>query len=641
MGDRLTHECGIALIRLKHPLWWYQERFDDPLWGARRLYLLMEKQHNRGQDGAGMSALRFDMPPGEPFLERERCVKRNPIERLFDEVLGQARKMSARELKSIDPLALKRKLPLIGEVMLGHLRYGTSGGRSVVACHPHIRRSSVSSRTLALAGNFNMTNAAELFAMLVEYGLNPSGVSDTGVVLEKISFNLDVEHRRLASQLGPGSFQNLEGRELSERIASEIDYARVLSGAAERFDGGYTLAGLVGSGDCFVCRDPHGIRPAFMVETEECFAVASERPALMSVLNVPASAVRAIEPGHVFSIRRSGEATMVPFTEPRPHRECSFERIYFSRGNDPDIYEERKQLGRNLAHRILDLVGWDLSKAVFSFIPNTSETSYLGLLEEVDRLCRMRHGEALWTRIESGEATREEVMRAMTVRARAEKVAHKDQRLRTFITHDAARRDLVSHVYDITRGTVQEDDTLVVIDDSIVRGTTLRESVITMLGRLQPKRIIVASSAPPIMYPDCYGIDMSQLGKFIAFEAVINLIRQRGQEELIAQVEADCVAQESLPKDKIRNLVKRLYDAVTFEDLSAEVARLSRPTDSPWKGELHLVYQTVEGLRTAMPASTGDWYFTGDYPTPGGFATLNRAFLDWRRNIERRAYEAS
>lgn len=640
MSDQLTHECGLALIRLKHPLWWYQERFGDPLWGARRLYLLMEKQHNRGQDGAGIGCVRFDMPPGDSFLERERCAKRNPIERLFDEVLGPARKLKPKELATIDPLELKRMLPLVGEVMMGHLRYGTHGGRTAAACHPHVRRSSLPSKTIALAGNFNMTNSRELFEMLVGYGLNPAGVSDTGVVLEKLAYNLDKEHERLAATLGPGSFRNLEGRELAEEVASELDFGRIMRGAAERFDGGYVLGGLVGSGDCFVVRDPCGIRPAFVVETEECIAVASERPALMSVLNVSASDVRPIEPGHVLAIRRSGESILSRFAPAQPPRECTFERIYFSRGNDPDIYEERKQLGRNLAPRVLDLLGGDLSNAVFSFIPNTSETSYLGLVEEVERLARDRRARELAAVVGAGgSVTEADLLSLAGIRARVEKVAHKDQRLRTFITHDAARRDLVAHVYDITRGTVSEQDTLVVVDDSIVRGTTLRESVITMLSRLNPRRILVASSAPPIMYPDCYGIDMSQLGRFIAFEAAVSLLRQRGRDSLLAEVEADCVAQESIPVDRQKNAVRRLYDAISFQDLCDEVARLARPRDVAWKGELHVVYQGIEGLRRAMPGHTGDWYFTGDYPTPGGFQTLNRAYLDWRRQIDRRAYE--
>ncbi|MDA0803069.1 MAG: amidophosphoribosyltransferase [Planctomycetota bacterium] len=639
MSEPLTHECGLALIRLKHPLWWYQERHGDPLWGARRLYLLMEKQHNRGQDGAGVGCVRFDMPPGDSFLERERCAKRNPIERLFDEVLGPARKMSAKELAAIDPTELKRLMPLVGEIMMGHLRYGTHGGRTAAACHPHVRRSSLPSKTIALAGNFNMTNSRELFEILVGYGLNPAGVSDTGVVLEKVAYNLDKEHERLASSMGPGSFRNLEGRELAEEIASELDYGRIIRGAAERFDGGYVLAGLVGSGDCFVVRDPCGIRPAFMVETEECIAVASERAALMSVLNVPASDVRPVEPGHVLAIRRSGETILSRFAPAQAPRECTFERIYFSRGNDPDIYEERKRLGRNLAPRVLELLGGDLSGAVFSFIPNTSETAFLGLVEEVERLAREARGRDVWAHIQQGKATEADIASLVGIRARVEKVAHKDQRLRTFITHDAARRDLVAHVYDITRGTATESDTLVVVDDSIVRGTTLRESVITMLARLNPRRIIVASSAPPIMYPDCYGIDMSQLGRFIAFEAAVSLIRQRGQESILRTIETDCESQESLPVERLRNAVRKLYDAVSFQDLCDEVARLSRPSGVSWKGELHVIYQTVEGLRAAMPSHTGDWYFTGEYPTPGGFQTLNRAYLDWCRKIDRRSYE--
>lgn len=638
MSDILTHECGLALVRLRKPIAWYQEQHGDPAWGLRKLYLLMEKQHNRGQDGAGIAAVRFDMPPGESFLERERCGKRNPIERLFDDALSPMRNMSDELLRSAPELDLKRRIPLLGEVLLGHLRYGTFGGRSADACHPFVRRSIIASRNLALAGNFNLTNSPELFELLVEYGLAPVGGSDTGVVLEKLGFAIDNEHDHLISTMGPGSFSALVGRALAREVSSQLDYARILHRATEKFDGGYVLGGLVGNGDAFVCRDPSGIRPAYMLVTDDVIAVASERPALAAVFDIPVSRVTALDPGHVVSIKRNGHVAVERFADPRPIRQCTFERIYFSRGNDHEIYEERKRLGENLAPRILQRLGERVDKAVFSFIPNTAESAYLGLLQEVERIMRGRGADEVCKLVAEGKATPERIRALMDVRVRAEKVAHKDQRLRTFITHDAARRDLVSHIYDITRGTVAQDDTLIVIDDSIVRGTTLRDSIITILTRLNPKRIIVASSAPPILYPDCYGIDMSQLGRFIAFEAAINLLRARGDEGVIAHVETLCKGQESLSPERMKNHVRLIYDRFTQDELSTEIARLISPTSSEWKGEVEVIYQTVDGLRRAMPQHTGDWYFTGDYPTPGGYRVLNRAFLNWCKKSDSRAY---
>ncbi len=638
MSDALTHECGLALVRLRKPISWFQEQYGDPLWGLRKLYLLMEKQHNRGQDGAGLASVRFDMPPGESFLERERCAKRNPIERLFDDALAPARGLSEEALRSTPETTLKKRIPLLGEVLLGHLRYGTFGGRAASACHPFVRRSIIASRNLALAGNFNLTNSPELFDLLVEYGLAPVGGSDTGVVLEKIGYAIDCEHDHLIATMGPGSFAQLDGRSLAREVSANLDYSRILRRAAEKFDGGYTLGGLVGNGDAFACRDASGIRPAFMLITDDVVAVASERPALAAVFDVDVRGVEPIEPGHVLSIKRDGTVRSTRFCDARPIRQCSFERIYFSRGNDHEIYEERKALGKNLAPRILERLGESVDRAVFSFIPNTAESAYLGLLQETERIMRHRGAEEVCRLVQEGRATPDRIRTLMDVRVRAEKVAHKDQRLRTFITHDAARRDLVSHVYDITRGTIRPDDTLVVIDDSIVRGTTLRESIITILTKLNPERIIVASSAPPILYPDCYGIDMSQLGRFIAFEAAVNLLRARGEADLIGEVESLCKAQDSLAPESMKNHVRLIYDRFTQDELSAEIARLIRPTDTPWKGEVEVIYQTVEGLRRAMPNHTGDWYFTGDYPTPGGYRVLNRAFLNWCRKSDSRAY---
>jgi amidophosphoribosyltransferase len=639
MSDALTHECGLAFVRLRKPLSWFQKERGDALWGLRRLYLLMEKQHNRGQDGAGIACVKFDMPPGDAFLERERTAKRNPIERLFDGALSPAHRLGERELAELPETELKRQFPLLGEVLLGHLRYGTHSGNSSSMCHPYVRRSNAESRSIAMAGNFNLTNSAELFAKLVEYGLHPVGDSDTGVVLEKIGYFLDREHAHLEATMGEGSFTNLAGAELMREVSRQLDLARVLRRATEHFDGGYVFAGILGNGDSFVCRDPAGIRPGFFLVHDECIAVASERAALSTVFNTDPRDIEPIPPGHALIIKRSGEYAIERFADPLPLRQCTFERIYFSRGNDPAIYRERKQLGRNLASRVMDAVRGDIDRIVVGFIPNTSETSYYGLVEALNEERQKLAAAEIWRSVQSGTATRETIEAALAGRVRAEKVAHKDQRLRTFITHDAARRDLVNHIYDITRGTVYPDDTLVVVDDSIVRGTTLRESIITMLSRLNPKSIVVASSSPPIMYPDCYGIDMSQLGRFIAFEAAVALARDTGQSAVLDEIEAKCSEQASLPPERMRNHVRLLYDLFDLGQIEGKVAELVRSKSLAWPGEIRVIYQSVDGLRMSMPDYAGDWYFTGEYPTPGGYRVLNTAYLNWRRGSDaRRAY---
>ncbi len=639
MSDALTHECGLAFVRLRKPISWFQQERSDPLWGLRKLYLLMEKQHNRGQDGAGIACVKFDMPPGDAFLERERTAKRNPIERLFDEALSPAAELDEAELNGMPEMELKRRFRLLGEVLLGHLRYGTHSGRSSSMCHPYLRRSNSESRSIAMAGNFNLTNSTALFAKLVEYGLHPVGDSDTGVVLEKIGYFLDREHTHLEATMGEGSFMNLEGATLATEISRQIDIARVLRKATEQFDGGYVFAGLLGNGDSFVCRDPAGIRPGFFLVLDEVIAVASERAALSTVFNIDPREIEPIPAGHALIMKRDGSYALERFTEPAPLRQCTFERIYFSRGNDPSIYRERKQLGRNLAPRLVEMLEGDLERAVFGFIPNTSETSYLGLIEALGEERQRMAGEAIWRMVESGKATREAIHKALAGRIRGEKIAHKDQRLRTFITHDAARKDLVNHIYDITRGTVYPEDTLVVVDDSIVRGTTLRESIITMLARLNPRRIVVASSSPPIMYPDCYGIDMSQLGRFIAFEAAVSLARDRGNAAVLDEIEAKCKEQAAQPADRMKNHVALLYGLFTLEEIEGKVAELIRSKSLAWGGRIDLLYQSVDGLRAAMPEHTGDWYFTGEYPTPGGYRVLNTAYLNWRRGAEgKRAY---
>jgi amidophosphoribosyltransferase len=638
MSDHIGHECGLALVRLRKPLSYYRERYSDPAWGLRRLYLLMEKQHNRGQDGAGVAAVKLDMPPGEKYLVRVRSVKHNALERIFDVVTEDLTAKRLRRTSNDDDRTVKHRFQFVGELYLGHLRYGTHAGNTRSYCHPLVRKNNVASRNLGIAGNFNMTNSRELFEQLVEYGLTLTGDSDTQVILERLGYFLDSEHDYLETVAGPESFRGLRGRELAEEVSRELDLVRVMRKASVGWDGGYVFAGILGNGDAFACRDPAGIRPGFMHVDDEVVAVASERAALANVFNIAPEEVEAIRPGHVLVVKHDGTVRHEEFTPPTETRQCTFERIYFSRGNDPDIYRERKSLGKSLAPRVLEAINHDVPHAVFSFIPNTAETAFVGLLEELDLLHRQHATDDLRRKVEAGTAVPADVDVLLNGHIRAEKIAHKDQRLRTFITHDSARSDLVMHIYDITRGVVRAEDTLVVLDDSIVRGTTLRESIIKILSRLEPARIVIVSSAPPIMYPDCYGIDMSQLGRFVAFEAGVSLLRDRGDEALLDEIEARCIEQSTLPAARMKNHVGAIYERFTLDELSAKVAELVRPSDISWTGPLDVIYQSIDGLRAATPEHTGDWYFTGRYPTPGGYEVLNRSFLNWRESLDVRAY---
>jgi len=633
MSDRLTHECGLAFVRLRKPLHYYQEQYGDAAWGLRKTYLLMQKQYNRGQDGAGLGVVKFDMPAGDQFLLRVRSDKHNAIERIFDVITEDTEKLR-EPITPESELTAKQSCRFLGEAYLGHLRYGTHSGNSMAMCHPFIRKSNIASRNIALAGNFNMTNSNELFQRLVEYGLDPVGDNDTQVILEKISHFLNDEHERLIKK-----HENLAGRVLAATISKELDLSRMLKKAAQYWDGGYVFASLVGNGDTFICRDPAGIRPAFIYIDDEVVACASERGALANVFNVDPDKIEQVKPGHIVVVKRDGTIEDVEFTAPLETRQCSFERIYFSRGNDPLIYKQRKRLGANLAPRIMKILGSDIGRSFFSYIPNTAETCFLGLLEAIGGALRSIEADVIWDKIQDGSVTRSDLTKLNHTRVQAELIAHKDQRLRTFITHDAARRDLVTHIYDITRGLIEKEDTLVVVDDSIVRGTTLRESIITSLSQLKPKRIVIVSSAPPIMYPDCYGIDMSQIGKFIAFEAAVSLTKDNDNEALFAEIAKKCKEQEQLPISQIQNQVKALYEQFSLKEISCKIAELVRPTALDWSGKLDVIYQDVEGLRAAMPEYTGDWYFTGDYPTTGGNAVVNRAFLNWHEGDNaKRAY---
>jgi amidophosphoribosyltransferase len=633
MSDRLTHECGLAFVRLRKPLHYYQDVYGDAAWGLRKTYLLMQKQYNRGQDGAGLGVLKFDMPAGHQFLLRIRSDKHNAIERIFDAITEDTERLS-EAITSETEMDAKRSCRFLGEAYLGHLRYGTHSGNSIAMCHPFIRKSNIASRNIALAGNFNMTNSSELFDKLVDYGLDPVGDNDTQVILEKISYFLNDEHERLIKK-----HKDIEGRELAQMVSTELDVGRLLKKAAQYWDGGYVFASLIGNGDVFICRDPAGIRPAFMYISDEVLACASERGALANVFNVDPNEIQQVKPGHVVIVKRDGSIEEIEFTKPLALRQCSFERIYFSRGNDPLIYKQRKRLGANLAPHVMKVLGDDINRSIFSYIPNTAETCFLGLLEAVGGALRCIEADAIWDKIQDGSVTREDLSKLNHTRVKAELIAHKDQRLRTFITHDAARRDLVTHIYDITRGLIERDDTLVVVDDSIVRGTTLRESIIISLSQLYPKRIVIVSSAPPIMYPDCYGIDMSQIGKFIAFEAAITLTKEVGNDTLLDEIANKCKEQEKLPTTQMQNQVRALYEQFSLKEISCKIAELVRPTHLDWNGQLDVVYQDVNGLRAAMPDYTGDWYFTGDYPTPGGNAVVNRAYLNWYSGDDsKRAY---
>ena len=635
MSEHIGHECGIALVRLLKPLSYYAEKYKSPLWGFEKLFLLMEKQHNRGQDGAGVACVKLDMPAGEPYMFRERNTTPNPLDKVFGALLEQYRELTAKgRIYPEFPDTVKRHFDFGGELLLGHLRYGTSGGYGVSACHPYFRRSSWPTRNLALCGNFNMTNTRELNDSLIAIGQHPIFASDTQAVLEKIGFFLDEEHEDIYRYLRT---REMDGAELSRRISEDLDVARVLTRASQKWDGGYAIAGLIGNGDAFVARDPSGIRPAFYFKNDEVVAFASERAPLMTVFDVAVEDVREVEPGHVVVMKKRGTVQSVAFTAPLPRTSCSFERIYFSRGNDLDIYRERQALGGGLADQVIKSIGHDWANTVFSFIPNTAEVAYYGLMSTLRARRRDEVKAAILQAAAAGELT-EAVLDDLILRnwPRGEKVVSKDIKLRTFIGQESLRNQLASHVYDITYGSVKPGDNLVCVDDSIVRGTTLRKSILRILARLQPKKIIIVSTAPQIRYPDCYGIDMSELGKFIAFEAAIELLRERGQLGLLEDVYKACY--DEVARGGPVNHVRRIYEPFTPEEISAKIVERVRPKGIEWKGEIEIIFQTIEHLHAAVPQHTGDWYFTGKYPTPGGYRVVNQAFLNYHEKAEGRAY---
>ena len=637
MSDPVRHECGVALVRLLKPLSWYQEKYGTPLWGFFKLFLLMEKQHNRGQDGAGVACVKLDVPPGEPFMFRERNIESNPLDRIFKALLQQYEAMVADgTIHPEFPDTVKRHFDFGAELYLGHLRYGTSGGYSLSACHPYFRRSPWPTRNLMLGGNFNMTNTAELNNSLIAMGQHPIFATDSQAVLEKIGFFLDEEHEELYRLLRT---RGLSGEEVSRRIREDLDITRVITRAAEKLDGGYTLAGLIGNGDAFVVRDPAGIRPCYYFQNDEVIAFASERAPLMTVFDVDAAAAREVPPGHVVVIKRHGTLTSTAFTAPLPRASCSFERIYFSRGNDLDIYRERKALGACLADQVLTAVGYDYQDTVISFIPNTAEVAYYGLMEAL----RLRRRDEVKAAILAAarQGTLDEVLLDDLILRnwpRAEKVVSKDVKIRTFIGQEKWRNELASHVYDVFYGSVKPTDNLVVIDDSIVRGTTLRHSIIRILARLNPKKIIIVSTAPQIRYPDCYGIDMSELAKFIAFEAAIALLKERGQGGLLEEIYGLCREELKREGPATVNHVRKIYEPFSPEEISAKIVELVYPRGIEWQGPVQIIYQTIENLHAAVPHHTGDWYFTGRYPTPGGYRVVNQAYVNYFEKHEGRSY---
>ncbi len=638
MSDPLHHECGIAFVRLKKDLGYYLQRYGTCLWGFQRLYLLMEKQHNRGQDGVGIGCVKLNMPLGQPYLFRERSADRDSLIGVMEDQLRNLRKLERKErLDPQDPESFKTNFDFGGEILLGHLRYGTSGTFGSGGCHPYVRRTNYPTKTLMVAGNFNMTNARDLNHHLIGRGQHPVFDTDTQTVLEEIGYHLDEAHdaiyRRERDKGTPGP-------DIPRIISDELDLVRILDKCADIWDGGYTIAGAVGNGDGFVLRDPNGIRPCFYYEDDEVIAFASERVPLMTVFNAEISQVRELPRGHVAVMKRGGTFAVSPYTEQRPLSPCSFERIYFSRGNDPDIYRERMRLGSNLVPQIVSRIDEDFDKTVFSFIPNTAEIAYYGLMHGLRMLRRDQVKDEILAKAQAGELD-EATLDRLVLKSwpRGEKIAHKDIKLRTFIAQEKGRNQMVSHVYDVTYGQMGEGETLVVLDDSIVRGTTLKDSIIKILARLNPKKIVIASTAPQIRYPDCYGIDMSELGKFIVFNAAINLLERRGMHNRIADVYYACLAELKKPVGEMGNPVKQIYDPFTGEELSAEVSRLVTPENIPWQGEVEVVFQTVAGLKDAIPVNHGDWYFTGDYPTPGGYKVVNQAFVGYHDKTGERPYD--
>ena len=632
MSDALKHECGIAHIRLLKPLEYYKEKYGSAFYGVNKMYLMMEKQHNRGQDGAGFASIKLDTKPGERYISRVRSIQQQPIQDIFGQINSRINQVLTEHPEYQDDVALQKKhVPYIGEVLLGHVRYGTFGKNSVESVHPFLRQNNWMHRNLILAGNFNMTNVKELFNNLVALGQHPKEYTDTITIMEKIGHFLDDAVSKIYKDLKKEGYSK---HECSPLIAERLKVHKILKRAAKNWDGGYAMAGLLGHGDSFVLRDPAGIRPAFYYKDDEVVVVASERPVIQTVFNVEFDDVKELEPGHAIITKKSGDVSIKQILEPLERKSCSFERIYFSRGSDAEIYQERKTLGKLLMPQVLKAIDNDTKNTVFSYIPNTAETSFYGMIDTVEEHLNERKTQDILNG--NGNLSKEQVISILEETPRIEKIAIKDVKLRTFITEDSSRDDLVAHVYDVTYGVIKPTDNLVIIDDSIVRGTTLKKSIIKMMDRLHPKKIIVVSSAPQIRYPDCYGIDMANLESLVAFNAALELLKDNNKYDLVEEVYKKCKSQVDLADKDIKNYVKEIYDQFTPEQISDKISELL--TDKSVNAKVEIIFQSVENLHKACPKHLGDWYFTGNYPTNGGNRVVNRAFINFYEGNKERAY---
>lgn len=637
MSDLIKHECGIAMIRLLKPLAYYHKKYDSALYGLNKLNLLMQKQRNRGQDGVGVATIKLNMPPGHRYISRTRYNAAQPIKNIFIHIFRHFEGLSKTQLADVE--WLKQEKPYTGELLLGHLRYGTHGDNSLEVCHPLFRQNNWKTRSLLLAGNFNMTNADELFEHLVELGQFPKATTDTVTLLEKIGHFLDEEVQTIFSKYKTkeksGEIPTITNRQINHLIMQELDIQHILQRSTRKLDGGYVIAGLIGHGDAFVMRDPNGIRPAFYYKDDEVIVVTSERPVIQTAFDIPIAKVHELKPGHALIIKKDGQADEKMIQPPQERKACSFERIYFSRGSDRDIYTERKALGKQLASKILESIDYDLKNTIFSYVPNTAIVSFYGLIQSIDSQVKALQKQQILAI--GGDLTSEQLDKILNLRPRVENLIIKDEKSRTFITASKNRKEKVTHGYDVTYGIVRSNrDTIILMDDSIVRGTTMRQSIISIVARLNPKKIIIVSSAPQIRYPDCYGIDMSKMKNFVAFRALVQLLEKTGQTSRLQIAYERCKDQQCLPKELIKNEVKPLYDLFDYETVSSQIAKIVTPegVDIP----VEVIYQTLEGLHVACPNHTGDWYFSGNYPTKGGNKVVNRAFMNYMENNNARPY---
>lgn len=630
MSDQIKHECGLAVIRLLKPLHYYKEKYGTALYGLNKLQLLLQKQRNRGQDGAGVSTIKLDMEPGTRYISRKRSNSPQYLKDVFEGIFSHFNDLTPEQLDDVD--WLKQNKPYMGELLMGHLRYGTHGINTIETVHPFLRQNNYISRNLVVSGNFNLTNVEELFEELISYGQYPKEKSDTVTVMEKVGHFLDDEIQRLFNWFKSDGYDN---QEINKLIAKNLDVQRVLQRATRKFDGGYVMAGFIGHGDAFVMRDSGGIRPAYYYYDDEIAVVASERPAIQTCMNVSYNDVQELQRGHAIIIKKDGTISEELVKEQDDNHACSFERIYFSRGTDKEIYLERKKLGELLAKDIMKSIDYDLENTIFSFIPNTAEVAFYGMMEGIHKITNDIKADKL--KKLGASATDDDITQILNLQPRIEKLAVKDAKLRTFIADDVVRGDMVSHVYDVTYGIVHNDrDTLVLIDDSIVRGTTLRESIISILSRLKPKKIIIISSAPQIRFPDCYGIDMSKMGSFVAFRALVELLEENGKEHIMEEIYEKCLVEEHKPVEEMSNQVKKLYEQFSYEEISQKISEIITPPNI--EPEVQVIYQTVENLHLACPGNPGDWYFTGNYPTAGGNRVVNRAFINYMEKKDVRAY---